>query len=82
MEEKIKIGETSIEYLQPSDDYAKDGNSRQSIKITAQPTLLHLYEKGENDFYFVIETSRFVFNNISEFVSILKDFEKRLKEIK
>ena len=74
----MKVGKITVEYLTESDDNDRN-DTMQTLTITAQPVLLHLYEKGEEDFYVVLETTRFAVD-FEELEAILADFKKRIFE--
>ena len=63
------IVEISAKYMQDSD--GMDTDQMQDLKI-------EIANCGD-DPYFVISTRRWAFNDISELIKVLKDFEKRLK---
>lgn len=79
----MKIGKITAEYLQEPDDYdeANRDLGLQTLTLTAQPCLMHLHEKGKEDYYFVLESNRWAFNDVDEMVKVLRDFKKRLKEV-
>ncbi len=74
----MKIGKVKVEYIQDADDYSED-DLPQTLTITAQPALLHLYEDNKPDFYFVLQTERWAFDDETELLELLKDFKKRIK---
>lgn len=76
----MKIGKTTIEYVQKSDSNEIDGRSMQTLEVTAEPSLLHLYENGKADYFITIKTERFAFDDESELIAIFKDFKKRIKD--
>ena len=77
----MKVGKVTAEYLQEPDDY-DESREMQIIKLTAEPVLLHLHEQKKEDYFIVIETKRFAFNDEKEVIDLIRDFKKRLKEIK
>lgn len=77
----MKVGKITAEYLQEPDDY-DESRGVQTIKLTAEPVLLHLHEQNKEDYFIVIETKRFAFNDEKEAIDLIRDFKKRLKEIK
>ena len=77
----MKVGKVTAEYLQEPDDY-DESREMQIITLTAEPVLLHLHEQKKEDYFIVIETKRFAFNDEKEVLDLLKDFKKRIKEIK
>jgi len=84
MDKSIKIGKVTIEYLIEPDD-SDERQIMQTLTVTAQPALLHLYDKNdmddEKDYYIVIETNRFAVGSSDDLVAILRDFEQRFKYI-
>ena len=77
----MKVGKVIVEYLQEPDDY-DESREMQIITLTAEPVLLHLHEQKKEDYFIVIETKRFAFNDEKEVIDLIRDFKKRLKEIK
>ena len=75
----VKLGKISVTYNQEPDDNDST-NDMQELTITAQPCLLHLYDKGKSDHYLIIETNRFAVDGIDELIEILKDFSERTKD--
>ena len=61
------INEITINYSQESETSNEDNNLKLSI-----------YHQGAG-FYFVMETTRWAFNNIDELVKILNDFQSKAK---
>jgi len=65
----VIIEEMKISYSQEGD--SSGGEEYQRIDIKTQ-------DAGGGKFY-VIETERWAFDNVKEFVNLIKDFDKRLK---
>lgn len=63
-----KIWSMTATYNQDSDDN-DEGQLGQEMKLSA--------EDGGAGKYYVIETKRWAFDNIAEFIDILKDFQAR-----
>lgn len=63
----IAVESVRANYWQDSDT---NGHDSQSLELST--------EEGGGGFYFVLKTERWAFDNIEEFVSVLKDFQGRL----
>ena len=63
----ICLYSTQIEYIQNGDTWSN--GETQSLKLKT--------EHVSDDTYYVLETSRWAFDNIDEFIEILEDFKKR-----
>lgn len=66
--EGIAVDKVAVEYTQDADDTS---NGIQTLDISTD-------DAGAGK-YFVIKTERWAFDSIEEFISILRDFEKRIK---
>lgn len=65
--EGVQIDKVTVEYTQDADDT----NGIQTLEVSTD-------DAGAGK-YFVIKTERWAFDNIEEFISLLRDFEKRIK---
>ena len=67
--EEICVSDIQVIYMQKAD--SNDDNEFQDLKINTQDA------GGGN--YFTIETKRWSFDDLDEFIKILKDFKTRIK---
>lgn len=61
------VYKVSIKYVQEPDNYAEDSCSDNILEIGTEP-----------GGYFYIKTERWAFDNIEEFIHILKDFKNKI----
>ena len=76
----IKLDSVTAVYTQEEDSNSPTNIGSQELTITAQPTLVGMYDDGKKDFYFVIKTDRFAFDSKEEIAELMDDFISRIKE--
>ena len=65
---QVRVSEMKIDYTQDGDSVAGENIQFLTVEVT---------DAGAGCF-FVIQTDRWAFDNIEQFVKILKDFQKRV----
>ncbi len=66
--DKLGVSNVKVDYTQDADSMSADDFQTLSVEAT----------DAGGGWFFVIQTERWAFDNIDEFVKILKDFQKRV----
>jgi len=71
----VTLYEMQIKYTQPADGNDDTGDDIQELRVKTETN-----HGSEDDYYFVIETYRWAFDEIDEVIELLKDFKNRFKK--
>jgi len=71
----VTLYDIKIKYTQPADGNNDTGDDIQELRVKTETN-----HGSEDDYYFVIETNRWAFDEIDEVIELLKDFKNRFKK--
>ena len=71
----VTLYDMQIKYTQPADGNDDTGDDIQELRVKTETN-----HGSEDDYYFVIETNRWAFDEIDEVIELFKDFKNRFKK--
>ena len=71
----VTLYDMQIKYTQPADGNDNTGDDIQELRVKTETN-----HGSEDDYYFVIKTNRWAFDEIDEVIELLKDFKNRFKK--